>query len=258
MQISVTKKWFRPSFWLSLILHLLALIYLLMLMMSPTEKTETKKKPPQQLPHHYVPAYTYTGSIKPSTLKPSSSVTSKKTLSSNESNTPAKNITKPIENLESAQQPDHPQGQLHVQKATKKTPITRYKPQQQSMLAASFDALKEDHLKEISKAKESEPIYLIGDDSHPADPLIKLLGRSLSAHFGYPRTAGELGVRGKVIIELTLHPEGYISSVQMLKSSGSEDLDAAALYAVNSAPTIVGADRYIIKPRHFVIGFVFY
>jgi TonB family protein len=98
---------------------------------------------------------------------------------------------------------------------------------------------------------------MIGDDHAPADPLIKLIGRSLSAHFRYPRMAGELGIRGRVIVELTLHPEGYYSDVQMLKSSDNEDLDAAALYAVNSAPDVIGADHFISKPKHFVIGFVF-
>src|SRR5438477_525236 len=82
--------------------------------------------------------------------------------------------------------------------------------------------------------KEADPILLIGDDSHPADPLIKLLGRSLSAHFRYPRMAGQLGITGRVVISLTLHPEGYYSDVQMMQSSDSQELDAAALYAVNS------------------------
>lgn len=254
------NKLFHPSFWLSVLLHLLVLICMFVLIMKPLEKTE-KKKEPKRLPNHYVPAYTYTGSIKPAMLSKSLSKNDSPTHNNTQNNSQSQNnnISKATENTESEQQQtSHPQGVLHVQKIPKKKPTVTYKPQQQSMLAASFNMLKEDQLKEVSKTKEAEPIYLIGDDSHPADPLIKLMGRSLSAHFGYPRTAGELGIKGKVIIELTLHPEGYFSDVQMLRSSSNQDLDAAALYAVNSAPTVVGADRYISKPRHFVVGFVFY
>jgi TonB family protein len=252
------NKLFHPSFWLSILLHLLILIGMFALIMTPLEKME-KKKEPQRLPHHYVPAYTYTGSIKPAALSKSSSK-SNNSPTHNNIQSQNKNIKKATENTESEpeqQQINHPQGILQVQKIPKKKNII-HKPQQQSMLAASFNMLKDKQLKEVSKTREAEPIYLIGDDSHPADPLIKLMGRSLSAHFGYPRTAGELGIRGKVIIELTLHPEGYFSDVQMLRSSSNQDLDAAALYAVNSAPKVVGANRYISKPRHFVIGFVFY
>jgi hypothetical protein len=43
-----------------------------------------------------------------------------------------------------------------------------------------------------------------------------------------------------------------------VQSSQNEDLDAAALYAVNKAPRIDGADRFLAKPKTFVVGFLFH
>jgi len=239
MQSSVIKKIVQNGFWLSVLIHLLLLLSILTLMTSTPEQ-ENK----HSLPHYFVPAYTYTGSIKPSAA-----------VQKNQRNIQGEK-RESAENTEKMQSVEHTESRVSVAKALNKIPTKRIH-RQKSFLSASFDMLKDEQMREVSQKTEADPIYMIGDDSQPADPLIKLLGRSLSAHFGYPRTAGELGIRGRVIIGLTLHPEGHYSNVQMLQSSNSPDLDAAALYAVNSAPRIEGADRFIDKPKHFVIGFVF-
>ncbi|MBX3709421.1 MAG: TonB family protein [Gammaproteobacteria bacterium] len=249
----MTKKLLLNSFWISLLAHLLLLLSILVIMVFQPPRKEKKEK----VPHYYVPSYTYTGSIKPSTIKQNTkNMQTVENTPSNIKNT--NNNTKDIEQIQSVK---HTENTLHVQKVQKfqkKNKLRRIQSIQPSLLAASFEMLRQEQLREVTKARERDPIYLIGDDNAPADPLIKLMGQSLSAHFRYPRIAGEFGIKGKVIIELTLHPEGYYSDVQMIKSSNNQDLDAAALYAVNSAPIVAGANRYIAKPRHFVIGFVFH
>jgi TonB family protein len=263
MQRSTTYKLIRNSFWVSLLLHLL-----LVLSMCTYIVYQPEDEPPKKSPHYFVPSYVYTGSIKPAIQRNKSTGTQSQSVTEN---------TEMAENTESSQKsaselstetPQSPenientvsaQGTLQVQKKLKSITTEKKKPiYQKSMLAASLDMLKQNQLNDISKTKSEDPIYLVGDDSEPADPLVKLLGRSLSAHFSYPHMAGEFGIRGKVIVELTLHPGGYFTDVQMLRSSTNQDLDAAALYAVNSAPTVIGANRYITQPKHFVIGFVFY
>ena len=251
MQSRAIKKIFQNGFWLSLLLHLLLLLAVLILMARKPEETVEKT-----LPQNYVPAYTYTGSIKPAT--PQQAVQSTQTKESHPN--PEKIISpEKEESSESIQSVEHTSSTFEAPKVVKKIPVKkiRNKPLQKSLLSASFDMLKQEQLQEISTKGEADPIYMIGDDSQPADPLIKLLGRSLSAHFAYPRTAGELGIRGRVLIGMTLHPEGYYSNVKMMQSSENPDLDAATLYAVNSAPKIEGADRFISKPKRFVIGFIF-
>lgn len=259
MSDSMAKKLSPHSFWLSLIVHILILLALF--------RAITQVKPPdqpldkqQKTPHDYVPAYTYTGSIKPSAQRATSQQT-EKSVQSKPSN-PSKGQDELADNSSvSHAQIDsavHEQSAIQVQKAPKKTQTARKSIASTSLLSDSLNMIKDDQMRDVTKAQESEPIYLIGDDSMPADPLIKLMGRSLSTHFGYPRTAGELGIRGRVLVEFILHPEGYYTDIRMVHSSSSPDLDAAALYAVNSAPRVIGADRFISKPKHFVVGFVFY
>lgn len=219
------------------------------------------KKKQEKLPHYYVPSYTYTGSIKPSVNN--LNIQHKQVMKNSLPTDPKKINQKTDKNIETkkAQDATFRKSTLYLQKIQKfKQEIKPKKARlpQQSLLAASFEMMKQEQLKEVTKTRENEPIYLIGDDNAPADPLVKLIGRSLSAHFHYPRLAGELGIKGKVLIGLTLHPNGYYDDIQLIQSSYNQDLDAAALYAVNTAPIVEGANHYISRPKHFVVGFVFY
>jgi TonB family protein len=264
MSNSITERLSRNSFWLSILLHILFLLFVLIALMSQSKQLQEQK---QLLPHYYVPAYTYTGSIKPASAAQNSQSSQASERQEHNENSSAKvqektpdkfnEKSKSNEEAENIQSVTNTQSNFQVPKVIKKTPSPTKNLIQKSFLADSLNMLKNDQMNEISKKKEADPILLIGDDTQPADPLIKLLGRSLSAHFRYPRMAGQLGVTGRVIIALTLHPEGYYSDVQMVQSSDNQELDTAALYAVNSAPTVEGADRFISQPKHFVIGFVF-
>lgn len=247
MQRSKIKKIILNSFWLSVFLHLLILIYIFFIMPSPIP-VETKPL----LQHHYVPAYTYTGSIKPShpTQQADKSV-------KNTSKMKTQQLTQEKNLSEQTQKIDNHPSMVHLPKVLKKMPPTKTKLSSASLLADSFNMMREDQMREVTKTEESDPMYLIGDDSQPADPLIKLIGQALSKNFRYPRVAGELGIQGRVVVKLTLTPQGYFSNVQMIKSSNNQDLDAAALYAINAAPKIYGADRFISQPKRMVIGFVF-
>lgn len=178
----------------------------------------------EKKPHLYVPAYTYTAKSAPqATAMPSPATPSKASQT---------HADKPVES-------------------------SKHGIMKQSIMALSMNMLQQNQKQMLSSLRNSEPIYLIGDDHQPADPLIKLIGIALSAHFEYPRLAGEMGIKGRVFIAMTLSPDGHFSDIQMVRSSDSADLDAAALYAVNSAPIVRGADRFISAPKHFVIGFVF-
>ena len=68
---------------------------------------------------------------------------------------------------------------------------------------------------------------------------------------------GNFGLRGRVLVSLVLHPEGFYSNVQIVQSSENNDFDNAALYAVNSAPKVIGADHFLDKPKRFIVGFIF-
>lgn len=218
MQNNLSKEWLVPGFLLSLLLHILALLtFSSVLVWGPIEK--------KKMPHLYVPAYTYTGKTLPLSISSSQST---------------ETIAKP---------------QVPVKNTA--TAIRQKAISLKTIMASTQQILQENQKVAIQSRVPSEPIYMIGEESEIADPLVALLGKSLSAHFRYPKIAGELGIKGRTLIGMTLEPTGYFTHIQIVRSSNNADLDAAALYAVNHAPKIIGADRFISTPKHFVVGFVF-
>ena len=218
------KRVLSISFILSLLLHLLLLLSISTFIILQQPK-ENKK-----IPDLYTPSYVYKGGT---TAKPAPQKTqAKQQVASANSQIPTS---------------------YQAQKPSQKT-----KNQRRSVLAMTNDFLQQNQHDTIAHLKqEQDPIYLIGDKNSPVDPLVRLLGAALSAHFDYPREEGMFGIRGKAIIGLTLHPNGRLSNVQLLQSTDNQDLDSAALYAVNAAPIVRGADKFISEPKYFVIGFIF-
>jgi len=239
MRDILIKRILPISFILSLLIHLL----LLTIATYRPWKTIEKEK----LPDLYQPAYLYQGGITPT---PSSLHTSDQTT--NESSQTTQSITQTVSN-----QADIPLGQQTKQRALRKKQNSVKK---RSVLEMTNQFLQQDytHMMAAANADQAEePIYLIGSPDSPVDPVVRLLGRALSAHLNYPRVAGAFGIRGRAVIGLTLHPSGRITNIRLLQSANHQDLDAAALHAVHHAPIVKGVDKFLSKPKYFVIGFVF-
>ncbi len=234
------KGFIRNSFFLSILLHLLILLSITTVILV---KPEEQKKPP----HLYIPSYVYKGSasyFKSPPKKPTPRYTQQ---------------AKQQKSLMDQKETDH-QSTLIVNKKqqTRKSINHSQQPSHFSMWQASLASLQQEQINSLRQAQDKEkPVLLIGDLNQVADPIIKLMAQSLSAHFNYPETEGRLGIKGRVIIELVLHPEGHFTNINILKSSENHNFDAAALYAANTAPLVEGANRFLSKPTRFVIGFVF-
>lgn len=227
MQRSMTKRIVINTFWLSVLLHLLFLAgFTLVIVWQPQVQQE-------KAPNVYVPSYVYTG--KTATVQQHRAVRSE--------------TKQRVEN----------KTQQQAQKAEKSLlPEAKKGIPKKTIFASTMDMLQQNQLRAISQSlKSSEPIYLIGEENGVSDPFILLIGKALSAHFEYPRTAGELGIRGRVLVRMTIHPGGYFSDVQIVKSSNTQDFDNAALYAVNQAPVIQGLDHFLSEPKSIVVGFIF-
>lgn len=234
MRWAITKKLTRHSFLLSIIFHLFIFLFLLLMSTVITiNPNENAKKPPQL----YIPSYVYKGAITPAT-----------------NNTPPSQQREAAENIQKVQT----KPSILASQAKNVTDKNHFFPQK-SILDMSRSMIQQNQVNTaLNNLNHSEtPILLVGDKHAIVDPLIKLVGRSLSAHFHYPRIEGTFGARGRVYIELVLHPEGYFSDVQIVQSSDFQDFDAAALYAVNTAPTVVGVDKFLPKPKRFIVGFIF-
>lgn len=233
MQRSIVIKIKLPRnsfFWLSLILHLILLIcFFLFVNLQPNEQ--------QKRPNLYVPSYVYKGSMTPPQQHTTTSNTQTKQTAQ------ATQSTQPSQRARTSKQSHN-----HL-------PVSPNGISLNSILASTQTVVQQSA--SHRPPREEDPIYLVGDSQQEADPLIRMLGKALSAHFEYPRIAGEFGVTGRAVLAMTLHPEGYLSDIEIVKSSNNADLDAAALYSANNAPKIDGVDRFITAPKRFVIGYIF-
>lgn len=110
---------------------------------------------------------------------------------------------------------------------------------------------------DISSAKNSEPVHLIGDNKKTPKPLIILLGKALTRELIYPRAAIDLTVKGLSVIGFTLHPDGQVTDVTLLKSSTADILDQAALTAARQISPVKNVGSYINEPTPIVFGIIF-
>lgn len=225
------KKILRQGFLLSLLLHILLIVSMIKFVTSVPV-------PVKEFPHVYTPAYVYTGAVKPIThYKPIQSPTSS-------------HMTQASQNSQTSPAVKPAQDKVLTQK---KNGLMR-----KSILEMSRDVLQQDQLQAAMNASTSEePMLLIGDTRHEADPFVRSLGLSLSRYFIYPKLEGTMGMRGRVVLGLVIHPEGYFSDVKIIRSSNNQDFDNAALYAVNKAPPVVGAEHYLSEPKYIVVGYIF-
>jgi len=112
------------------------------------------------------------------------------------------------------------------------------------------------HPIDISRSPETEPVHLIGDKKIDR-PLLTLLGKALTKHLVYPKSAIDLNVKGTSVIGFLLYPDGHITDVQLLRTSRAEVLDNAALAAANAIGPVSHVSQYLDKPKFMMIGIIF-
>lgn len=110
---------------------------------------------------------------------------------------------------------------------------------------------------DISSKKSSEPVHLIGDNSKTPQPLIIILGKALTAKLLYPKAAIDLTIGGISVIGFVLYPDGQVTDVHLLKSSGAEVLDQAALTAASQISPVKNVASYVQEPMPIVFGIIF-
>lgn len=112
------------------------------------------------------------------------------------------------------------------------------------------------HPIDISRSPETEPVHLVGDKKIDR-PLLTLLGKVLTKHLVYPKSAIDLNVKGTSVIGFLLYPDGHITDVQLLRTSRAEVLDNAALAAANAIGPVSHVSQYLDKPKFMMIGIIF-
>jgi TonB family protein len=102
----------------------------------------------------------------------------------------------------------------------------------------------------------AEEVNLIGNKKMDA-PLLKLLGKALSAHLSYPKPAIDFNLKGLVTVGFMLHPDGNITDIKLVGSSSAGVLDQASLLALHAITPVAGVAPLLKEPTYLVVGFMF-
>lgn len=92
-------------------------------------------------------------------------------------------------------------------------------------------------------------------DAVPA--ILKLLHEAIAAHQNYPADAAELNQKGRVKIAFDLQPNGTLTHITLLQSSGYASIDSAALLAVQASSPLTAIKNPVVNPQTFSIEVVF-
>jgi len=87
--------------------------------------------------------------------------------------------------------------------------------------------------------------------------LQRLLLAEINLHKHYPLSALRMGQQGTARVGFRLRKNGYIDALAVLRSSGHESLDRAALSAINDIQPFTPADRLLTKAADLQIDIVF-
>lgn len=231
----IKRAIFRHSLWLSLFLHFLLLFsFVVVLHLSPAVTSEPK-------PAMYIPSYAMNLPAPPTpVMQPQPQ--------------PQKAVSQP--------QPPVPKqkqfAELKPQTDKSVIPVKKQAaPSQQNKAAAApKPASKFQSLDNTKAMSEEEPVHVIGEKKSD-DPLIKLLGRAISARLVYPRAAVDFNLKGTAYIGFTLHPNGELTGIRVMQSSGADILDEAALRGIQAISPLGGANQYVPKERFLVVGIIF-
>lgn len=88
-------------------------------------------------------------------------------------------------------------------------------------------------------------------------PLLKILHDAIALNQSYPEDALALNQSGIVKIGFLIHPDGIIEKVSLIKSSGVECLDSAAITAVRTLPPVVAARDYLKEVKYLAVEVMF-
>jgi TonB family protein len=94
-------------------------------------------------------------------------------------------------------------------------------------------------------------------DKQIDQPLLKILSIATAAKLFYPKAAQDFQVMGTAAIRFLISPDGRVSDVSLIESSGAGVLDKAALQTMNAISPVKGVDLYLKEPRYLVVNLIY-
>jgi protein TonB len=87
--------------------------------------------------------------------------------------------------------------------------------------------------------------------------LLKLLSQATAAKLVYPKIAEDFRLRGTVKLKFLLFPDGKITQVGLVESSGSTVLDSSAMDTIRAISPVHGVDKYLQSPKIIQAGIIY-
>ncbi len=148
------------------------------------------------------------------------------------------------------------QQQEQQQTAERKTVPTSTAGIEKNTLPSQQPAASASQSRPMRIPKDQQPVHMIGD-KNVRNALLELLGKAFYAHLVYPRIAIDFHLRGVASVQFSVHPDGRITDVKLIKSSSAEILDQAAIDAISGASPVYNVGLYVKKPQSLVINVIF-
>lgn len=109
---------------------------------------------------------------------------------------------------------------------------------------------------EQQASKASEPINLVGN-KNIRKPLLELLGKALAKTLVYPKIALDFNLHGISYVGFILQPTGELDEVHLVKSSGQDILDEAAVVGVKAISPVKNVNVYLTANQPMIVGIIF-
>lgn len=135
-----------------------------------------------------------------------------------------------------------------VQKSTVKSVAQAVTPEK---------AIRVSKLKKSTHQQKSPSTVNSHQTGEQTKSLLALLHAAIQQKQQYPSSAIEMERQGKSTVKFVLYPNGKITNLQLVQSSGVESLDSAALTAVQDAAPFHEIDVYLKSAQEFSIDVVF-
>ena len=106
------------------------------------------------------------------------------------------------------------------------------------------------HSKAATEQPAATTAHSAQDSERSGSALLHALQSALIAHFDYPPLARRRGWEGIVQLGLRVEPDGQLSHVQLLESSGHSTLDQAALHSLAQVRQLPDVMHWL-RGRHY-------
>jgi TonB family protein len=88
-------------------------------------------------------------------------------------------------------------------------------------------------------------------------PLLRILSKATAAKLFYPKIAADFRVSGKCLIRFLITPQGEVSDVTLVESSGAGVLDTAAMETIKAISPVAGVSEYLHEPQHLTVDIIY-